>query len=85
MGRAVKRLKIKATGTQTHQEKVVGYWEPSFPPQVGWETSWSSPWPRVGASERRFGLSTGCPGARTVVSGEVRAKYPARLGSRQTQ
>lgn len=62
--------------------RVAGYWEPSPPPQVGWETSWGSSWPRVGASERRFRLSTGCPGAGTAVSGEVRGKYPARLGSR---
>lgn len=61
---------------------MAGYWEPSPPPQVGWETSWGSSWPRVGASERRFRLSTGCPGAGTAVSGEVRGKYPARLGSR---
>ncbi|CAI9164749.1 unnamed protein product [Rangifer tarandus platyrhynchus] len=53
--------------------------------EVGWETSWGSSWPRVGASERRFRLSTGCPGAGTAVSGAVRGKYPARLGSRQTR
>ena len=39
----------------------------------------------MGASERRFRLSTGCPGAGTAVSGDVRGKYPARLGSRQTR
>ena len=59
---------------------MAGYWEPSPPPQVGWETSWGSSWPRVGASERRFKLSTGCPGAGTAISGDVRGEAPGQAG-----
>lgn len=58
---------------------MAGYWEPSSPPQAGWETSCSSPWPRVGASERRFRLSTGCPGAGTCLRGSE-GEVPGQAG-----
>lgn len=63
---------------------MAGYWGASSPPQAGWETSGSLPWPRVGASgEEVQALSTGAQ-VPELVSGEVRGKYLARLGARQT-